>query len=539
MSFLLKKHRATLSLILFCIVFYAPFSNKAFHLDSNVTVYTSRQLMHNIWDPPLGDYGYLLSFWNHTDLPKSSAFYATPHPPLIPFYLIPFIAIFGESERALNWAMFPFYCASVLFFSGLAGIFVPRQRLRAALLFALSPAVLINAQNVMLDVPLMAFILAAFYFMFLSDTGRGAFLAGIFTALACLTKSTAGTVVIAGVLYYVFSKKWRQGCFFIAPVLLLNGLWLMHNLIVWKKIQLIANGHARYLIGDIRYRFERLVSQLGGTFILPLFPIAALLSIKEYRRNTLLFLAAASLWSLLLRQHLHYSIISAFIFTISSAAGCAFIYGPVRAALKKSNDAKTLSLALHLVLQVFGGLFLGSYESRYLLPYLFIAVIFFAWIIEQVPLTRIQRPLWIAGILSTAAISLLLSIADYQYVDAERRVADDVKNSYPGKNVFYSGRLGYLYYMDRAGFKSLNVAGKSLRPGDILVRNCNSSDDSFFFTSLKNISVIRELHYPIIPFRTIGGRSGFYGCDRLPYAWVSKPADRAFRIYIVNTRDAI
>jgi hypothetical protein len=516
---------------LLCIVLFAPFSNKAFHIDSNVTVYVSRQMTKNFWDPPLDIYGKLLGVWNHTDLPEKSVFFATPHPPLVPAYLVPFIKMFGENELALNWAMFPFYCASVLFFFGIAGQTIPRWRFQATLLFMVCPVVLINAQNVMLDAPMMAFSLASFYFMFQSNRAKNVVFSGVFAACACLTKSTAGTIVLSGLLYYGYGKKWRNCLLFLCPVFLGNSLWALHNIVFLGKIALVANGCAHYVLGDFRYRFERLLSELGGTIVFPLIPWVLFFLLKEYRRIAAILTAGAFVWAVLLCHMLHYSIPSAVFYAISASAGALLIYGIFSTTFKIRNNRLELALALQLLLQIAGGMFLGSYESRYMLPFVFIVIIFFARLVERFPNIMLKRVIWGVCLLSSAALSLVLSVADYQYAQADCRVAMELQKDFPSQNVYYFGRLGYLYYMDKAGFRNLSLCKDSLKTGDLLVQNCFSADDGAFFLQTKNLVLIKDLHYPLIPLRTLGGRSGFYGCDRLPFAWSTVPADREFKVY--------
>ena len=516
---------------LLCALLFAPFSNKAFHIDSPVTVYVTQQMLIDIVNPPLGEFGHLLAPWNHTDLPESSVFYITPHPPLVSLYLMPVVALFGKSERALNWAMFPFYLFSVLIFFKLATLFVPRWKFESTLLFCVCPVVFINSQNVMLDVPLMSFTMAAFYFLFRSGRSRDALWAGLFATLACLTKFTGGTVVLSGLCYFAFTRKWKGLIVFLAPFVALYGLWTVLNVIVLGKIALISNGHAHYILGDLRYRLERLVSYFGGTIAFPLFPFVVALAVKKYRRAAIAFFLLAALWSVALYYHLHYSVASAAFYALCAASGAVLIYG---IAGLSSKDSRNACLSIHFGLQVVGGLFLTLYASRYLLPIVFIGVLFYASFIDRLPVRIPRRPVWAVMIVVSAFMSLVLSMSDFQLVNAERRVAQDVRKLYPDKRVCFSGRLGYLYYMNKAGCTSLTVAHDPLKAGDILVQNCAFGEDAEFFAPPADLTLVRELHYPLLPLRTMTGRAGFYGNDRLPYAWVGSPADRVFRLFRCN-----
>jgi hypothetical protein len=518
-------------IFLLCIVSFAPFSNKAFHMDSPVTVYMARQMTHDIVNPPLGDYGKLLSFWNHTDLPQSSAFYATPHPPLVPLYLTAFVTLFGENELVLNWAMFPFFFLAVVFFYRIAGLCLPRWRFHATLLFMAGPVVFVNAQNVMLDVPLMTFCMGAFYFLFRSATAGDALAAGLFCTLACLTKFTGGTVLVSGLIFYALSRQWRQCLWFLLPFVALYGLWTAHNISLWGTIQLLANGHAHFIMGDIRYRFERLMSYAGGTIVLPVFPLVLSLCIKKYHAAALIATGAAAVWSFLMYSRLHYSISSASIYALSASAGAVLLYVVLVSSLKSENRPRGISLFTHVFLQIIGGGFLTLYSSRYLLPVIFACVLSLALLVDSLEKRISKKLIWATLIGTSATLSVLLSISDYQFVNAERRVAADILRLYPHAKTYYCGRLGYMYYADRAGFVNLLLPQAAPTANDILLKNTAFGDDSRFFTDTTSLALLAELHYPMIPLRAMTGRAGFYGDDRLPYAWVTRPKDRVFCVH--------
>jgi 4-amino-4-deoxy-L-arabinose transferase-like glycosyltransferase len=518
-------------IIMVCAVFYAPFSNKAFFMDSPVTVYMAKQILVNAGDPPIGRYGKLLAPWNFTELPQSSAFYVTPHPPLVPLYLAPFVAAFGENERILYWAMFPFFVLSVVFFFRIATLLIPHRRVEATLLFALCPVVFVNGQDVMLDVPLMAFSLAAFFHIARSRGKPDAFLAGVWTVLACLTKFTGGTLVLSGILYFVISKKWKECALFLLPFTALYGLWTVHNCLVWGKIQLFANGHAHYVLGDIRYRFERLLSYFGGTIALPVFPLGLALLNKKFRTIAIVCIVASSLWSYLLWSHLHYSVWSAGLYALSASSGATLLYVVFTILLSRKKHPANAPFFLHLLLQVAGGVFLTLYASRYMLPFVFLGVLALTKLIDALPDQRTRKPVWYAMIALSATASIILSVFSFQFADADRRCAEDLKKLYPNSRVFFNGRLGYLYYFDKAGFESLQCSPHKTATGDILIRNPVYKDDARFFNDVSRLDQVSELRYPLLPLRSVGGRAGFYGDDRLPYAWATMPKFRTFLLY--------
>jgi len=522
--------RQTLLLTLVCLLSYAPFSGKAFRMDSPVTIYMTHQMCDNFWNPAIGDFGVIMTTWNHTDLPRNSAFYATPHPPLISAYLVPFVKIGGERELLLNWAMFPFYLLSVLFFFGIAARVLPRWRFEAAVLFAVSPVLLVNAQNVMLDVPLACFAMGSFFFMFRSDSAKDALLAGIFAGLACLTKFSAGPLFITAGIYYLMTRKWRPLLLFMIPFVAINGAWMLHNQILFGKTQLLNNGHMHYYLGDLRYRFERMISSLGGTVVLPVFVLGLALWIKKYRIPAGISVALASGWSFLMWRVLHYSPMASIMYAIFAAAGLVMLYGSITLFVGSGEKRKDVTLAAHTGINVIDGLFLTLYCVRYLLPFVFVPIIFFFKLIDDAPKIMPRRAAIWTCIITTALLSLSLSLADWQIADADKRIAQDIKASYPGKTVHYIGRLGYMYYMDRVGCRNMVFPQDSALPGDIMVQNNMSSEGNDLFAR-KDLRFLEERRYPVFPLTTRDGKGCFYGGDRLPYWWSGWRHQRGFRIY--------
>jgi hypothetical protein len=533
-----RKYVEIILLMTGALLLFTPFSGKPFHIDSPVTVYIAEQILVDPLNPPAGEYGPLLWPWNHTELTEKSAFRATPHPPLVSYWLALFIKVAGVDEHVVNWAFFPFYAGAILFFYLLCKQVGIRNRFNATALFAASPVLFINAQNAMYDVPLSMFCIACFYFMFRSDHVGDVVCAGIFAGLASLTKFTAGTLILSGMFYFVLHKKWKPLVLFCGAAALFNLLWMIHNLYFFHEWQLTGNGHAAYVLGDLRYRFERMISFIGADFMIPLLIVYLWIRSKSNRIAGVIVSIAALLWSALLVVVLKYSITSAGIYWICSFAGGILLVQLARFGTAEGNGKYNpiyATLLLHAFLQIAGGLFLTLYAARYSLTFIFILVIITVKTAEQALGHREYRLFMLVAVICSLLLSILLSLGDYRVVTAEKRIADDCRMRYPGRTVYFKGRLGYLYYMFHSGAKSLMGPSAVPRSGDLAVRNCLSMDDEDFFVANRDrLQLIDSLKYPLFPLRTIGGRAGFYGDDRLPFAWVGKPADRLFLIYKVK-----
>lgn len=524
-------------LFLLCLILFAPFSGKAFSIDSPVTVYMAKQLSVNMLDPPLDDSGQIFAQWNYTRMPPTSAFRITPHPPLVPWLLTPIIKIFGENEIVLNWVLFVFYLLAVFFFYRIAGLILPGYQLPVTLLFMLCPAVFTNVTRVMLDLPLTVFMMGSFFHMFRSPKASDAVFAGLYAGLACLTKATGGTMFFTAVLFYTWNRQWRQMLYFLIPFLLLNGMWGAHNLIIWGKLQLFSTGHAKYSLGDIRYRVERFLSYLGGGFVFPALLFGLAFMKKRTRMVLLSGLFLTTVFSVLLWKKLNYLPIDAMFYAFYSSAGIFILYVGVDFMRGKKCSIQKKVLFLHFTLQVIGGFFLTSYTLRYLLPVAFVVILILSQvIIFNVRPKRISA-VFITTVLTSAAVSLILSIGNFQIAEAQRRVARDLTQHYPGKKIFYNGRLGYLYYMRKAGFHNLYYTPEKPKPGDLMVRNYfppTKDDDRFFLSGTYNLKKVREFQYPLLVMAMRGTTENYLGYTRLPYALRLPAGPRRFLVYEVQ-----
>lgn len=525
----------TLSFI--CLILYLPFINKAFHIDSIVYIYTAKQMLINPVNPSQNELGRILSLWNHTDLPLESAFYSNPHPPLIPVYLMPFIKYFGENEIVLHFAMFPFYLMAVWYAYLLSRIFLPKRAFELALLFALSPAILVNAQNIMVDIPLSAFIMAFFYHLFRSENIKHAFISGMFGGFACLTKSTAGTIIFSAIAYAVITKRYKSFIVFIIPFVGLNSLWIIHNFILWGKTLVFSTGHAHYILGDIRYRGERMISYIGGALI---FPMPILLLALNKKRDFLVFsafLAVTLIWGILLWSILGYGIYSALFCAICAGCGLHLLYLLFCYLPEYSiNAGYKLPVVLHVIFQLVGGLFLTLFAVRYLAPIVFFLILGFAFGVEQIKKEKLQNILWIFTLCLSTILSVSLSYADYCFVGAEKKIAENISKSYNNKNVYFKGRLGYLYYMYNKGFNYLFYGSQNIPEKSIVVNALAPNNVSVFsVVNPSRLKKISEISYCYFPLRTIGSRGGFYGNDRLPYSLDFNNPSQKFDVYEVTS----
>jgi hypothetical protein len=136
-------------LTLLCLL---PFSNKAFHIDDTLFVWTAQQIAHH----PLDPYGFKLN-WYRTPAPMSRE---TKNPPLAAYYATAAGRLAGWSERSLHFA---FLLPAVVLILGtyhLARRFT-EYPLVAAAATLLTPGVLVSSTSVMCDTMMAALSVVA------------------------------------------------------------------------------------------------------------------------------------------------------------------------------------------------------------------------------------------------------------------------------------------------------------------------------------------------------------------------------------------
>ena len=125
--------------------------------------------------------------WDPTS-PDTAVF--NRNPPLLSYWLAPWIALFGERETVMHAALLPFPLIAALAFLGLARRLAGRG-LAPALLLVATPAFGVLAPTLLLDVPVLAFWLLAVYALLRgAESGSPGWLlaAGVAAAAAGLTK---------------------------------------------------------------------------------------------------------------------------------------------------------------------------------------------------------------------------------------------------------------------------------------------------------------------------------------------------------------
>lgn len=471
--------------LLLLMILFLPFINKAIHIDDWVFLEIGNRLGWNPLDFYPADTFY------QGRLVNDASPYALTHPLLIPYLLKIVQKVAGQRELVLH-LFFLFFPALALWgLMKLHGILIPSGKNGALLLalFCSVPAFVVNGQNLMTDVPTLAFLLA----------GIGLFLQGVVHGksgclwfgsfwLTCAAFSSYQALFFLPLLM-LFVCSFRRGDLrgifkgltpLLMPILLMAG-WLgliygLHGILPGVENSDIEGEVTRGLQEQIVVeKFYYALSLTGASllFVLPLRIFS--LSIR------------AGIWVGLLFS----ALLVAFFVTAPVAAGegaprflfalfCslgAISLGMASFELKRwwtCTGARAcvllcggwilVALGYNLILLPFG-------SARYLLP---ILPVLFLILLKNVAtdgsaMTRLAVVCTLSSVLWGAANAW----SDYSYAESYRRMAveaaDFRQTLSPHQQVWFIGEWGMRYYFTKAGMRYLLANSLEPRSGDYLV----------------------------------------------------------------------
>ncbi len=179
-----------------------PFLPSAISIDAPVFVAVARQILEAPADP----FGFQM-IWDPTS-PDAASF--NRNPPLLSYWLALFMAWLGEKDWVLHAALLPFPLVAAFSFFGIARRLCGEAFGPVALLVT-TPAFLVLATTLLLDVPALALLLFAVYAFLRGSEREGApgwqWASGIAIAAAGLTKYVA----------FATAPLLAAGCVLLAP----------------------------------------------------------------------------------------------------------------------------------------------------------------------------------------------------------------------------------------------------------------------------------------------------------------------------------
>ena len=447
------KNRTTtdlIILIIFTLACLLPFINKPFNIDDPFYISMAKQILND----PLRPYSFSINWsgelrdvWTHME---------ATFPPLIPYFIAAMIKLFGIQETILHlcFLVFPLISAASMYFLLKKYVGEP---LVYAMIFVAAPAFLVSATSIMLDVPLMAFILlsAALFIYGVDGDDKRLILSGsVVAGLAVLVKYSAVIAVIVLGMYVAFSGKRKYILYLLVPAGIF-GLWCLHNQLVYGKMHFFeASSHVGK--GISLHKLIAAPAFFAGSLIFPVF-----LFFKQDLREKLIFIITPMVFYVLVDKFIK-GPNAAVILTLMIAASALYFYTVIKYRKQTNQFVFTwFAVAVFLVLTVEPWV-----SGRYILFILPPALILFAAMIEGIAGT-IKKYIPVAALLTTLFFGLSLSISDYLWAKTYVRIPEYF-NSRGVNNGFFLGHFGFQYYMERSGFLPLEVNGAVKGPVFIL-----------------------------------------------------------------------
>lgn len=538
-----REHGSILLLACMC---YFPFMTQALHIDSDMLVHAARQVLQDPLEPKLGDYGRNMILHDHTNMPQSSLFYRCGHPPLLAFLYAPVAAVAHGREWPYHLVTFVFYLLAVYGVWHLLGHFVsPTLRWAGTLLWTISPALVINSHTIMWDVPITAMMIWALSLLVKgtrANSRRAIIASGIVTGLAAVTKVNA--VLLYPLLggYLIATRRWRQLFTWLPGALVFPLVWVGHNLIYFNRIQYLSIGLFNPHLGDFRYRFERIISFLGGCVTLPVFWLWLMGGRPGRRLRIVPFAFLGLVWGALLVAVLNRPVPIALAAAVFACAGswcllrmCTLGFRPGTLTVSR-GEAFLLSGYAAGYLPIL--IALPSASIRYMLPFVPLAVLA---LVEEVSLLSDRHRRWFFSLAFAVGLPFVLALgtADYLFCEADRELPQSLRNAgYRPGRTWYFGRLSYDWYLFHAGYRNIRTSSGKPKPGDFLVHELipgdyapdNSVGSAFTLEPLDTLSFFR------FPLRTKGLFGGFYGDSRIPYSLAWGQPQKAFVVYRLSPR---
>jgi hypothetical protein len=493
-----------------------PFSSRAVFLDEHIFLKIAANAQHN-WEFP-------------QDTP--SVFFGTPmanyaahtHPPVGEYYLALIYRLLGHFSEVPFRLMFSVF--SVI--AACAFLFLARrftaEPMWVTALFICSPAFFVMAPTLMMDIPMLAFLLAglAFYFRHLEGGKQALPLASLCFVLAVGTGYTA--LVPLGCLFFSLllgRRPWKELlAVILAPAIV--ALWQVAMTLHFGAFPLAKT--VAYYSGQPRSlrNIAATLSFIGGV---GLFPWATLLFHRNVRKiqivAALALAVVPALWvpagSLGFRLW----------YLVLASSGILLLLSFVEAARGLMSSEKNSGEAVFILWVPATLLFFivvaDMINARYILlslPALYLVVL------------RRSTVRQLASVLvPTLALSLSLAYADFVFVNGYRDWVSKtvVPLQQEGFTLWGAAESGLRFYLEQNGMPTLTT--RDLRPKGMdlvvshdLFRYGLNADLGTVLTTL--VRVPMNSSFPIRTFNTVAG-AGFFdnGIGPAPFAFSKAPLD--------------
>lgn|GEM_PF-1475244 len=475
--------------VLLLLLLFIPFCNKAFHIDDPAFMNMARMIGWNPLQALPVDYDYVGKVITQL-LP-----YEITHPLLVPYFIKLVVALFGESEIPLHLAFLLFPILAGISLVRILRLFIADGRdlaLPVTLLFFSMPAVLVNGQNIMTDMPTLAFLLcgmASYGDWFASGSRRSCYAGGVALTLAvfCSYQMLAFVPLIGG---YALCRRRvdRHLMLSLALPVALLAAWLLAIYLRYDIFPLLKSriGDSDASIGqeiskglrgrNLRDKSLATIAFFGASLLWAL-PLHHLLCRTLVWFLTGLGILAPLCW-MLTTGLVDYSPLQrggvAFFLSLGGMAVATFvrIIRQRRRAGERVGEQLFLFCWVLLVLAYVMLLFpFGS--ARYLMPALPPALLLLAGERSWADGMRMRPALARIMLCGSLLFGLAAATADYRFAGVYREFAGEMQRLRAENNnrldVWYIGEWGMNYYLRKAGARYLHATSNAPQLGDYLV----------------------------------------------------------------------
>jgi hypothetical protein len=470
---------------------------KPVHIDDTVVLHVAQNILCDPLRPFAGDF-----FWLEAPQPLAKV---TTNPPLVSYWLAPWIVLTGYREWVLHLSCMPFILLLMWGMHRLATRWLGAEWAWWAVgWLMLSPAV-IPGMNLMRDVPALSLFvggLACWVEGLERHQVRWLLIGALLGGLAGLAKYTALIWIPLVALYTLWRRAYGAlGCLLIALLPIAGwsalNLWAdgeVHLLYLWQERRGSAPWEAKLLPG---------VVGLGASTLLLLgsrqWFVDTLRQGRGWQLAILVLAAAGALyWHItLFAGRPVYGQTLFWLLMGVGVLGLAML-GSLPEGMVSVSPFLRLWLVVALMASVWGVPFQAMRHLLYALPPLILLLT--PWV---------GRKPWL--LLTQGVLAWMVIAADYDYAVRYKRSAAAYAEMFQGARVWYVGSWGWMFYAEQHGFRKLLPDGSGLQRGDIVIIPERVYKGKMPPHLHKHLILLEETPcLPTVPMRTMDFRGAAY-----------------------------
>lgn len=462
------------------------FAQKPFHIDDSAFI----EIAQNILEYPLDPFHGSIALVDHDyeifkRLGKTpNTFESMSHPPLVPYLMAAVIKLRGSvDEFALHlvFLIFPLMAC-------ISGFYIAERFTNspfvAVLLLVTCPIFMVNAQNLMTDIPALGLnlcSLALFIYSVEHERIPFAVLAGILGGLSALTRYPGLMMPFLLVIYSIMTRKGLR-LSIIAGIAAAGvfGIWLIENFAIystphiWASYKFYQSFYAYHSFGikDTLIKAVSNFSAMGGcAFLAAIFLFY--FRKKRFSVGFLISIAISAVLLFLLKRFTlaledystgQFGVLCLFLF-----AGIYFVSEAIRVVFRNPENLSIKFLGLWFLLTFVSALFLLPFGTgRYMLPSLFPLILIL--IADPEHDFNLGKKTFSAIIVITFVFGLILSWTDFELALTYKIFPTTIRETYPNAKMWFIGEWGFRYYMKEQGGVYLLSEDTRPGPGDVIVK---------------------------------------------------------------------